>query len=366
MLGQISLALSVHGAGQVVTWPDMAPFGYNLTNVVQIASPLALTADGTIIDLSSRLPTGVTQAAAIAVGTDGINWQFSLALRNDGSVVGWGDDSYGQTDVPSGLSGVVSIAAGMQHSLALKADGTVIAWGDNSCGQTNVPTGLSGVVQIAAAGLRSVALRADGSVVAWGSPLENDVPAGLERVVKIAACGGNNLALKEDGTVVAWGYYSVRCPENPPVCGHPAFVPQGLTNVVAIGGITFYSLAVDASGIVTAWPWPWGARDWSYTGNGLQPVSAIVGYEIGTALAIVGDGPSVASIRVANPTQDGQRFSCSLSTESGKVYRLEYADRLNGGVWAPLPLVAGNGGSQKLTDPTTPVTTQRFYRARSW
>jgi alpha-tubulin suppressor-like RCC1 family protein len=39
----------------------------------------------------------------------------------------------------------VAIAAGNTHSLALKADGTVVVWGDNSYGQLNVPAGLSGI-----------------------------------------------------------------------------------------------------------------------------------------------------------------------------------------------------------------------------
>src|SRR5258708_26136023 len=44
-----------------------------------------------------------------------------------------------QANVPPGLSNVVGIAAGDSHSLALKADGTVVAWGGNNNGQTNVP-----------------------------------------------------------------------------------------------------------------------------------------------------------------------------------------------------------------------------------
>jgi acyl dehydratase len=43
-------------------------------------------------------------------------------------VVAWGDNSYGQTTVPEGLTQVVAIAAGVHHSLALKVDGTVVAW----------------------------------------------------------------------------------------------------------------------------------------------------------------------------------------------------------------------------------------------
>ena len=93
---------------------------------------------------------------------------YSLALKADGTVVGWGDNSYGQTNIPAGLTNVVAIAAGDYHSLALKADGTVVGWGDNSYGQTNIPAGLTNVVAIAAGGYHSLALKADGTVVGWG------------------------------------------------------------------------------------------------------------------------------------------------------------------------------------------------------
>jgi hypothetical protein len=41
-------------------------------------------------------------------------------------VVAWGDNHYGQTDVPSGLSNVVEIAAGYAHSLALLRQSTTV------------------------------------------------------------------------------------------------------------------------------------------------------------------------------------------------------------------------------------------------
>ena len=67
------------------------------------------------------------------------------------------------------LSGVMAIAAGGDHTVALKNDGSVVAWGDNGYGQTTVPVAAqSGVTAIAAGGSHTVALKNDGSVVAWG------------------------------------------------------------------------------------------------------------------------------------------------------------------------------------------------------
>ena len=60
----------------------------------------------------------------------------SLALRSDGTVVGWGDNGSDQGTVPTDLNGVVAIACGDYHSLALRNDGTVVAWGRNTSGQT--------------------------------------------------------------------------------------------------------------------------------------------------------------------------------------------------------------------------------------
>ena len=93
-------------------------------------------------------------------------------------------------DLPvSAQSGVTAIAAGYWHSVALKNDGSVVAWGHNFYGQvTGTPPNdsysnsavaspvtlggqvLGGVTAIAAGQWHSVALRNDGSVVAWGNP----------------------------------------------------------------------------------------------------------------------------------------------------------------------------------------------------
>ena len=76
---------------------------------------------------------GASTDAMVAAGRE-----YSVALKDDGTVWAWGRNDFGQlgngtnTDsgVPvqvSGLTGVTAIAAGYDYSMALKDDGTVWA-----------------------------------------------------------------------------------------------------------------------------------------------------------------------------------------------------------------------------------------------
>jgi hypothetical protein len=182
------------------------------------------------------IPAGLTNVTAIAAGTN-----HSLALKNDGTVVGWGrNDYYGQTDIPVSLSGVTAIAAGDNHSLALKSDGIVVGWGN-----TDVPVGLTGVTAIAAGDNHSLALKSDGIVVGWGSNAQGatDIPAGLSGVTAIDAGERYSLALKGDGTVVGWGSNS----------GGRTDIPAGLSGVTTIAAGDDHSLALKSDGTVVGW-----------------------------------------------------------------------------------------------------------------
>ncbi|HLP77087.1 MAG TPA: immunoglobulin domain-containing protein, partial [Candidatus Paceibacterota bacterium] len=228
--------------------PIVVPSG--LTNAVAVAAgmdySLALKSDGTVVgwvsdgSLLTNLPPNLTNVVAIAAGE-----YHSLALNADGRVVAWGQNSSGETDVPSDLTNAVAIACGVVDSLALRADGTVSVWGANFAGQTNVPSGLSNVVAIAAGGWKALALKADGTVVAWGSDSFGDtqVPSDLTNVVAIAAGFEHSLALKRDGTVVTWGSNAYGL----------ANIPSAATNVVAIAAGESHSLALKADGSVVAW-----------------------------------------------------------------------------------------------------------------
>jgi uncharacterized delta-60 repeat protein len=212
----------------------------------------AVTSTGAVLDARSfaawgdnyygqtNVPAGLTNVVAIAAG-----YYHNLALRADGTVVAWGDNDSGQTNATAELTNAVAITAGGYHNLALRPDGTVFTWGNNAYGVTSVPVGLTNVVAVAGGYRHSLALLSEGTVVAWGynGSGQTSVPVGLTNLVAIAAAGDYNLALRADGTVVAWGYNG----------SGQTSVPAGLTNAVGIAAGGYHSMALRADGTVVAW-----------------------------------------------------------------------------------------------------------------
>lgn len=191
------------------------------------------------------VPFGISNAVMVAGGLD-----HSLALLNNGTVRAWGTNDYGQGSVPTNLVGVTMVAAGWYHNLALLTNGMITAWGLNGANLgyhlTEVPANLTNVSVISAQALHSLALRSNGLVVAWGYNTvygETDVPSNLSNVVAIAAGYQHNLAAKSDGTVVAWGHNGF----------DQCAVPGSLSNVVDVAAGIAHSLALRKDGTVVAW-----------------------------------------------------------------------------------------------------------------
>ena len=64
---------------------------------------------------------------------EGVSLLLSPALAAiPGTLVAWGWNDVGQTDIPAGLSNVVALAAGDAHSLALRSDVKAEPNGENS------------------------------------------------------------------------------------------------------------------------------------------------------------------------------------------------------------------------------------------
>ncbi len=202
----------------------------------------------------------------------------SLALTSDGHVTAWGFDGAGQTTVPASLAGrtVTAVSAGRGQSLALTDDGTVTAWGADNEGESTVPGSLTGrnVTAISAGEYHNLALTDDGMVTAWGfdGMGQSSVPGSLtgRTVTAVAAGGFHSLALTSDGQVTAWGYNYMGQTD----------VPASLTGktVTAIAGGGYHSLALTSDGQVTAW---------GHNGNGQSAVPASL---TGKTVTAIGGG----------------------------------------------------------------------------
>lgn len=217
---------------------------------------------------------------------------FSLALKRDGTVWGWGGNGSGQlgsertcticaTPAPiPNLHDVVAVSGGIAHGIALKADGTVWVWGHNGHGQFGDGTRTSSPVPKAVPGLADVkaidagtyfnlALKADGTVWAWGNNQDGQLGNGttspfvltpaqvgsLGPVDKISAFGNSSMALQSDGTLMTWGDNTNGVLGNGTETDRPLPGPvSNLAHVVDAAAGGGHMTAVTSDGTV----WSWG------------------------------------------------------------------------------------------------------------
>jgi alpha-tubulin suppressor-like RCC1 family protein len=290
---------------------------------------------GQVMVTSINVPietSGLTTARGLSAGSG-----HSLSVAADGTVWAWGRNGAGQlgddttidrlTPVRvTGLNDVKpdprAIAAGLRHSLALRDDGTVWAWGDNSVGQLGDGTttnrgapvqvsNLDGIIAVAAGGSHSLALRNDGTVWAWGSDSDGQlgdgtptgystlpiqVTGGMANIVAIAGGLAHSLAVKSDGTVWAWGLNTVGQLGDGTTMDHatPVQVAGGLTDARDVAAGTWHSLALLDNGTV----WAWGGNGSGQVGDGTtmdraRPVQ-VAGGLFGVARVAAGEKHSLA------------------------------------------------------------------------
>ena len=233
-----SLTAAAIGAGAVWLWATRDDGKLKGSPPTGSSPGRALLPGGPLVVFSAQ-PCPLANEQVSAVSVSGAANEFGVALLPDGTVRAWGDNRFGQTNVPAGLREVIAVAAGQgarsAHALALRANGTVVSWGDNTFTQAQPPPGLGDVIAIAAGEFHSLALTRNGRVVAWGnrgSPAAI-VPENLPPAKAIAAGASFNLALLNDGRVIAWGLNDAGQCQVPQVSAQVVEVVAGLQHAVA-------------------------------------------------------------------------------------------------------------------------------------
>ena len=180
----------------------------------------AIREDGSVVTWGESDRGGNSSAVASQLNGDvDVVQVFSApgafaALREDGSVVTWGNSWKG---LCYWAEDSVQVFSTRYAFAAIREDGAVVTWGPsdyggNSSAVANKLNGDVNVVQVFSAESAFAALREDGSVVTWGdsagggnSDAVTDKLNGDVDVVQVFSTHGAFAALREDGSVVTWG-----------------------------------------------------------------------------------------------------------------------------------------------------------------
>ncbi|HEV3309047.1 MAG TPA: hypothetical protein VG815_00780 [Chloroflexota bacterium] len=186
-------------------------------------------------------------AAGFLAGSISVGNQFVCGIQTGGAGLCWGYNPNGQvngvpnttypnetTSAPPGGGTFIQISAGGTHSCGVRTNGTVLCWGDDSYGEVNGvahtsaplnaiggPPGGGTFTQVTAGDGYTCGIRTDGSALCWGdnfageingtpnttSPYETTAsPPGFVPFTEISAGGSSTCGLRTDGTIVCWGY----------------------------------------------------------------------------------------------------------------------------------------------------------------
>ncbi|MFT6241043.1 MAG: hypothetical protein ACJAQT_003136 [Akkermansiaceae bacterium] len=145
-------SLALQGDGTVVFW------GWNSGGQSIVTAPIVSITDSTHYQLSQSLPAatndptygGTTVLSSVSDGTRNVEVSDTSGLLVAMTISGPG----------IAITGTTAIDAGYAYSVALKSDGTLVTWGDNTDGQRTVPVEATQVTAIAAGASHVFALRA--------------------------------------------------------------------------------------------------------------------------------------------------------------------------------------------------------------
>ena len=295
--------------------PESGPVGSTVVTVTALEHT-ALTARGLstipfIALTGSTVSVVVTQGEAPGVIAVAAGIYHSLAIKDDGSLWGWGQNNVGQFGDGTTTSKTVptllnhdrkykAIAASAAHSLALDVEGNLWAWGSNQLG-ASTSTGILGdgtriqrlhpvpimegtiFTQISTSLHTSFAIDEHGQLWGWGHPtnlfslLGNGTAQNVQHLSPIKIMEGtvikqvsagmtHTLAIDEDGQLWGWGENYFGQIGNGTTTGQSrpvkVTVPAGtkFVQISAKGGWPGgenggHSLAIEEGGQLWVWGW---------------------------------------------------------------------------------------------------------------
>jgi len=200
--------------------------------------PLNLLSDGTSVDKSSpvQTTTGGSNWKQVTIGGDSV-----AAIKNDGTLWTWGNNSYGQLgnnlgsgrnrySVPQQITGTTwsQVSAKYYNMAAVKTDGTLWTWGlankgqlgNNTAGPNKsspVQVGTGTTWSYVSSGYNMAGIKTDGTLWCWGSnylgqqgnggvaDVSNPAQLGSDTWITAYTTGYSTYGIKTNGTLWAWG-----------------------------------------------------------------------------------------------------------------------------------------------------------------
>ena len=195
-----------------------------------------------------------------------------------GIVVEWGTAPFSLASALAEETNVVGLAVGTWHTVIARQDGSTRVWTDPyNFSLLTIPAEVTNVVDVSAGSGDCLALRRDGTVVGWGNGYPGQAAVlSVSNIIAMAGGPSSYLLLKTDGTVARAAVYSP--------------VPVNVTNIIAVGITSEYSMAVTANGRLLTWR---GGEPLAFEVPGLTNVIAVAGGESYASAALRADGTVV-------------------------------------------------------------------------